>query len=143
MITDAAFVSDIANEWSVVEQLRRQWNIVRMIPGGFGGSAAVSFAPRDEFYNLPLVLVYCTLDNVLGELIRQGTVTCIRGNCFKLGDKMVSARGAIPWLDYDLIDAGREARNRLAHESQLVSKQDCIEYIEAIGAQLRAWNIIS
>ena len=139
MITDAAFVSDIVNEWSAIAQLRRQWNRTTMV-GAMGGSTVVSFAPRDEFYNLPLVLAYCTLDNVLGELVEQGTIPRTRRNM--LGDKMVSAKDVLPWIDYALIDTGRRARNDLAHKSQLVGKQDCITYVEAIGAQLRAWNIV-
>ena len=80
MNADAAFVSEIVNEWSAIDQRRRQWNRVIMMSGGSaGGDAAVSFAPRDEFYHLPLVLAYCTLDNVLRELIKQGTGTCIKG----------------------------------------------------------------
>ena len=141
MITDTVFKSDIAKEWSTILALKG-WGPVRTLATG-GGAVAVNFTPPEEFYNLLLVLAYCTLDNVLGELIRQGTVVCLKKQCFQLGDKMESAKSVIPWLDYNLINTGRTARNDLAHKSKIASKKDCLKYVEAVGQQLKAWNIIS
>jgi hypothetical protein len=91
------------------------------------------------------VLAYCTLDYVLGQFILEGIFTCTKknNNCFMLSDKMKSAKSAISWVDYNLVDRGREVRNDLAHKSKVASKVDCIKYIDAVEAELRSWKLIS
>ena len=106
-----------------------------MLPG-FGTFTAPS---REVYHNLPLVLAYAVLDQVLNELRDQGTFT---SQTQKMGDKMNASRKALPWQDYKSVDDGREARNNLAHEAQLVSKADCLRFIDAIEAELKAWSIL-
>jgi len=104
----------------------------------------INETPPDEFYNLPLVLAYATLDSVLGQLLIEGAFPCIAGRkkCFNLGEKMMSAKNAIKWLDYDTVDAGRLARNHLAHRNAMASHDDCLRYINAIGVELKNWGLV-
>ncbi len=94
--------------------------------------------PEDS-YNLPLVLAYAVLDRVLRELRDQGAFTC---NTWKLGAKMAASQNVLPWQDYHLVDNGRVARNYLAHKAKLLSKADCLQFIDAIESELTAWNIV-
>ena len=134
MIRDQQAKSEIAQDWRAVRKLR---NPVRtsVLPG-FG---VIVEEPVHDFYNLPLVLAYAVLDQVLNELRDQSE---FRSKNSKLGTKMFASRKALPWQDYGLVDNGREARNDLAHEAKLLSKADCLRYIDAIESELRAWNIV-
>ncbi len=55
---------------------------------------------------------------------------------------MNTSRKVLPWQDYKSVDEGRNKRNDLAHEAQLVSKADCQRFIDAIEAELMAWGIV-
>ena len=55
---------------------------------------------------------------------------------------MGASQKLLPWQNYDLVDNGRVARNDLAHEAKLSSKADCLRFINAIEAELKAWGII-
>jgi len=104
----------------------------------------LSTAPQDELFNLTLVLAYAVLDQVLDELIAQGIFSCAPSRRPPmLGAKMAASKGSLPWQDYDLIEAGRAARNSLAHEGKLLSKADCIAYVAALEVELEAWSILS
>src|SRR5439155_17739054 len=110
----------IDQQWTTIAYLM-DYNKSRLI----GGTVTTDAAP-DIFYNLPLVLVYCTLDDALGQFITEGTVICKKKNrCFNLGDKMEAAKTTIIWKNYDLVDQGREARNDVAHRSVMLDKYTC------------------
>ena len=94
--------------------------------------------PEDS-YNLPLILAYAVLDQVLSELRDQGEFTC---KAWQLGKKMPASQNALPWQDYDLVKSGKNARNDLAHEAKLLGKTDCLRFIHAIGFELKAWGIV-
>jgi len=111
----------------------RQW----LIPG----DGVINETPPEDFYNLPFLLAYAVLDQVLDELMDQGVFQCVQKRPF-LGDKMVVSRNRLPWLDYDLVDLGRKARNDLAHEAKLLGKSQCFAFIDAIEAELKAWGIL-
>ncbi|MDO8336096.1 MAG: hypothetical protein Q7T74_04955 [Candidatus Saccharibacteria bacterium] len=59
-----------------------------------------------------------------------------------LGNKMVASRAFLPWQDYNTIDAGKNARNSLAHEAQLLSKTQCLMFIDGIDRELQAWGVL-
>ncbi len=106
-----------------------------MTPGGF----VIDEQRPEDSYNLPFVLAYAVLDQVLNELRTQGAFTC---KTRKLGDKMTASQNVLPWQDYDLVNNGRVARNDLAHEAQLLSKVDCLRFIDAIESELKTWGIV-
>jgi hypothetical protein len=127
--------NEIAQEWATVKRLCR---------GGHGsivrGGTFVQFNPPEGFRNLPLVLGYAVLDQVLNILISEGLFSC---NSWMLGPKMEASETVLPWHNYALVDAGKAARNRLAHEGKLLDDGQCLVFIEAIEAELKAWDVIT
>jgi hypothetical protein len=132
---DPRIKRDIEQPWKVVRFLCRGSHRQAQLPGG----PFINETPLDEHYNLPFVLAFAVLDQVLDELIAQGLFKP-RGTL--LGAKMDASRGALPWQGYDLVWDGKEKRNDLAHEAKLLKKADCLRYVDAIEAELRAWNVI-
>ena len=109
------------------------------------GGVYINETPPEEFFNLPLVLAYALLDEVLAELIGQGVFVCSpRGKApALLGAKMSASKGALPWIDYAAVEAGKEARNELAHQGKLLPRQECFRLIDLIGAELVAWSVLA
>jgi len=133
MIRDSRARAVITQDWAGVEKLSKADD------GYFYLDVFVSGTRLDESYNLPFLLAYSVLDQVLTELRQQGEFQC---TSWFLGAKMSASRDHLPWKDYDLADSGREARNLLAHEAVLLSKADCLKYIDAVRAELKAWAVI-
>jgi hypothetical protein len=135
MIADPAVKAELSQEWSVVEGLRN-WSHGYLIPGG----GYVNETPPIEFYNLPLVLAYCALDDFLIQCTKENFFPAPARN--QLGARMHASISAISWVDSKLVDQGRTARNDLAHKAKIVTKADCLKYIDAIGSEFRSWGII-
>ena len=137
MINDQGVKSAIARDWRVVRRFcegsHRQW----LSPGG----GFINETPPEDFYNLPFLLAYAILDQVLDELLDQGAFQCHMKRPL-LGDKMFASRELIPWRDYDLVNTGRRARNELAHEAKLLPRDQCFAFIDAIEAELKGWGIL-
>jgi hypothetical protein len=92
MITDAKVRADIGEQWQTVQKLSR--GVIRTT-GVLGGT--ISETPLDEHFNLPFVLAFAVLDQVLSELITEKVFSCSR---WQLGAKMLASKGAISWKDY-------------------------------------------
>lgn len=103
------------------------------------GTVMYTETPPVEIYNLPLVLAYCILEDVLDALITQGIVKCTSP---KIGPRMIASQNHIQWKDYKTVDEGRDKRNQLAHEGKLLPKADCLKFVNAIGDELKAWKIL-
>jgi hypothetical protein len=90
----------------------------------------IAETPPDEIYNLPLILAYAVLDQVLNELMCQGSFSPPvnkKGATIRipaLGVKMAASKAGLQWMDYDLVAEGKNARNQLAHEAMLLSRAD-------------------
>ena len=135
MIRNRQAKSEIAQDWRVVRKLCAGSHRQSFLPG-FG---YISETRPADSYNLPLVLAYAVLDLVLRELRDQGEFTC---KAWQLGKKMAASQNALPWQDYDLVNNGRDARNDLAHQAKLLSKADCLRFIDAVESELKAWSIV-
>ena len=59
-----------------------------------------------------------------------------------LGPKLEASKTVLPWQNYALVDAGKTARNDLAHKGRLVDDGQCLVFVEAIEAELQAWGVI-
>ena len=135
MITDKAIKSNIAQQWTAVEKLCDR---VHRSYQSEGGTFINETRPSDS-YNLPFVLGYAVLDQVLTELRNQGLFKA----GIQLGDKMRASKHVIPWQDYaEVCTRGRLARKKLTHKAEQLSEADCRRYIAAIGNELRAWGIV-
>lgn len=137
MVLDPKARFEFAQEWAAVRTLcagsHRQYQI--------GGGPFINETPPESFYNLPFLLAFAVLDQVLSELIDQGTIQCQKRRPL-LGDKMAASANAIPWQDYALVDRGKTARNELAHDATLLGKADCFRYIDAIENEFKAWSVL-
>jgi hypothetical protein len=123
--------AEIVQSWKAVQDLCAR---------GHRGYFGVFGPATPEFWNLPFVLAYAVLDDVLGAMIDDGVFNC-PGKPL-LGTKMKDSRPALTWQNYALVEAGKGARNDVAHEAKLASEEDCLKYIAAVGAELKAWKII-
>lgn len=133
MIADADVLDDIATQWGVIRGLMRSGPSFQL-PG-----YRVQMPRDDESFNLPLVLGYALLEQVLDTLRGQGVFSC---TSWKLEKNMAASRDLLPWQDYATVDAGRVARNDLAHRAALIPKNQCHLYVNAIGNEFRAWGLI-
>jgi hypothetical protein len=138
MINDPLMLSEIGKQWAAVRTLCRGSHRQIVMPG----AGTYCETPPDELFNLPLVLAYGVMDQVLDELILQGTFPNPSGRKPPLGAKMDASRAHPSWLDYAQIELGKKARNDVAHEGTLFPKADCLRFIDAIERQLKAWGII-
>ena len=137
MINDKKTRDAILENWAGVRKLRAHESFCPLIPGS-GIINAGSFMP-DTFWNLPFLLAYSVLDEVLTVLRDQGEFQC---KSWMLGAKIAASQAHLPWQDYDLVDEGRDARNGLAHQAVIVPKKKCFAYIDAIEAELLAWAVL-
>lgn len=96
--------------------------------------------PPEVFYNLPLILAYCSLDEVLTTLSGQGLFPLPKGAM--LGTKMQRAKNVLPWIDYKAVVNGKRARNDLAHKAVLLSKTKCLRFVGVVERELRAWAVL-
>jgi hypothetical protein len=55
---------------------------------------------------------------------------------------MRSSRAALPWVNWSLVDSGREDRNRCVHQRAYMSHAKCRNYIAAIEVELVAWGVL-
>ena len=134
MIRDQDVRSVIARDWEGIRRL-----CTRSQEPVFVLDKIVDQPRSDESYNLPFLLVYGVLDEVLTELRDQGQFSCPSR---QLGHKMAASRNHLPWDNYDLVDQGRNARNRLAHDTVLLSKCDCLKYVDAVESELHMWGVM-
>ena len=103
----------------------------------------INETPPEQLYNLPFVLAYAALDEVLGELVKQGTVPRQKKARPLLGAKMEASRSVLPWRNYVLVESGKAARNDLAHNAKLLDKAACFKFIDAIEAELKYWGVLA
>lgn len=139
MINDSFLLYNICKSWEGVHKLKYSHRLVTLIPGA--GLIGTGSFINSDFWNLPFILSYSILDEVLIILKDQGVYQCNKRSPM-LGKKMEASRNYIPWQDYDLVSDGRKARNKLAHEAILLPKRQCFIYIDAIEVELKAWRIL-
>lgn len=137
MIRNMVVKSDIARQWVALRTLCLGSHRSSGTPVGF-----INETPPEEFYNLPFVLAYAVLDQVLDELIDQGAFKKPRGRRPMLGAKMTASAADLQWTDYDLVAKGKDARNDPAHEAKLLAKADCFRFVDAVESELKAWGVI-
>jgi len=55
---------------------------------------------------------------------------------------MWSSKNALPWVDIEKVDEGRERRNDVAHERKFLPRRECQKYIDAIEDELVPWKVL-
>jgi hypothetical protein len=137
MIKDSNALSSLQAEWLGVRRMRDRMKL--LLVSTFAGGAFTAPALGGVVYNLPLLLAFDVLGQVLTALKDQGTFNC-RNN--HLGPLVDAAKATLPWLDWQQIRDGVRRRNEVAHDGKLHDAQSCNADITAIGEQLVAWGVI-
>jgi hypothetical protein len=144
MKLSSATVEKLRVEWDGVVQMRTRMESIVM--GTFAGGSPLSgfsslagFAVRDIVYNLPLLLAFDVLKQVLAKARDESLFVCSRN---QLGDLMESGKDFLPWIDWDALREGVRRRNAVAHDGELFDGKQCLKDIGSVEAQLVAWNII-
>lgn len=139
MIKDQTALQNLANAWRDVRS--RQDFMKRHLLGSMGGIGSLpSIFLADPVYNLVLLYAFAVLDEVLRQLRDEGNFS---SKTTKLGDLMHSSKTILPWLDFNLVDMGRERRNEIAHHSATIPRGECWQYIDAIETELKSWQIVN
>lgn len=121
---------------------KRDWEVVRKLCAGspqyfLPSGAIINESTQEDFYNVPFLLAYGVLEQALTKLIehkpeKNKTLFC----------RMETSKNHLTWQNYAVVDAGRIARNDLAHKAKLLGQAECFAYIDAIEAELKAWGVL-
>ena len=137
MIQDQSILQDVRAEWAFV---RRAQNMMAL---GHNSSLVGGFPTTQDFknatYSLCLLFAFSVLERVLAQLKNEGMFSC---GSRQLGCLMAASRSNLAWVDYALVDQARVARNRVAHHYEWPDRIDCWKYLDAIEAELKAWQIV-
>ncbi len=106
----------------------------------FAFDAKKSPAFGDILYNLPFLLAFDVLKQVLLQARDEGRFT---GSRPQLGDLIDSAKNSLPWIDWQCLREGVKRRNEVVHDSKLFGDLQCLQDIAHIEVQLLAWGIIN
>lgn len=137
MIVDPNSLATFQAEWQGVIQMRERMR--HLVVSTFAFDAKKSPAFGDLFYNLPFLLAFDVLKQVLLQAREEGLFTASR---HRLSDLMDSAKGALSWVDWQHLHEAVKRRNEVAHNGKLFGDIQCLQDIADIEAQLVAWNII-
>ena len=148
MINDTTTLESLMQEWEGVKKNQQKVGTAIRAAGARGTMEAVAVLAqrggvRDICYSLVLVLAYGVLQDTLYALRDEGHFQAGKpGTLAPLGALMKSSQGNIPWVDFATVDEGRDKRNDVAHNAQVLPHNECEKYIDAIEQELRGWNIL-
>ncbi len=138
MISDPVARYSIAEQWATVIKLAAHDAFQRMTPGG----VLINYGPPPGgYYNLPLILAYCVLDEFLTAAIGEGVFSAPAAAM--LGRKMHASLPNVTWLDFGGVDLGREKRNDVAHKGLLLDRDECRRIVALVGQELAGWGLVS
>jgi len=124
--------------------LVREWESVRLtlalVKSNMNGALSAGGSTRfaDLSYSLVLPFAFSVLQEVLVELRDEGIFSCDSG---LLEPLMQCSRTSLPWVDYRTIRIGSEVMSDFARNQKIPATAMTWKYIDAIEAQLVAWNI--
>ena len=137
MIVNTAAGAALSTEWTgAVRMLDRMKNLV---VGSFVGHGMATPGIAMVIYNLPLLLAFDVLKQVLVQARDEKSFTCSGS---RLGALMDSAKDSLPWIDWNGLREGVRRRNEVAHDGKLFVSAQAIQDFESVEAQLVAWGII-
>ena len=138
MIVNPSAVTPIQIEWQGVIRMRER--IGHLVLSTFAFDVSRSPAFGDVLYNLPFLLAFDVLKQVLLQARAAGLIT---GSGQRLADLIESAKSSLPWMDWDGLHEAVKRRNEVVHDGKLYGDAQCLEDISAIEAQLAAWAVIT
>jgi hypothetical protein len=128
----------------LLRALVREWEGVRLtlalVKSNMNGALSSGGSTRftDLSYSLVLPFAFSVLQQVLVELRDEGIFACDSG---LLEPLMHCSRTSLPWMDYRTIRIGSEVSNDFVRNQKIPSTAMTWKYIDAIEAELVAWNI--
>jgi hypothetical protein len=138
MITDPTALQDARDAWEFVRSSRN------VIVGNCNvATLAVGFNQvgiRDLCFNLLLASAFSVLEDVLRQLRDEGKFS---GNDNRLGPLMSNSLSTLTWVDWALVDAGRNDRNHSVHARTYLANGKSRDYIAAIERELVAWGVLT
>ena len=138
MIVNPNSLAALQDEWKGVVRMRERMKLLVVVT--FASAAFTGPALGEVLYNLPLLLAFDVLKQVLIQAKEDGQFICPRN---QLGNLMESAKVALPWIDWESLREGVRRRNEVAHDGKLFDSTQCLQDIANIEAQLISWGIIN
>jgi len=138
MIVNPGSLATLQAEWNGVVQMRERMQ--QLVLSTFAFDAKKSPAFGDIFYNLPFLLAFNVLKQVLLQARDEGRFIGPRP---QLGSLIDSAKNSLPWINWQCLREGVQRRNELTHNGRLCGDVQCLQDIADIEAQLLAWGIIT
>jgi len=138
VIRDPNALAEIQQNWAGVEILRSRLQVSAAASVGIVGGR-FPFALSNAAHNLPFIHAYSVLNDVLKQLADEGHFNC---KSIFLGALLKKSEQVLRWQNFPLINAGANGRNDVAHRGQLLDRDDCWKYVDAVKAQLSAWAVL-
>jgi len=144
MIQDMPTLERLRKEWEGVRSNHRKIRSAISVTGASAAIGAVSLLTRpqglaDLCQSLVVVLAYGVLERTL-EAIRDESH--FSSNARFLGGIMEDSQQTINWINFALVNEGKNKRNDIAHRSEILPRAKSEEYIDAIEAELRGWGVL-
>jgi len=137
MVTDTPELENLRQEWAGVRRMLQR--VQSLCLTTFADAAIAATALPKIVYNLPLLLAFDVLRQVLRQLRNEGKFTCPQS---QLGSLVEASKAALPWLDWQAVRDGVHRRNGVAHDGELFDSDTCLADITRIEQQLFAWGVI-
>jgi hypothetical protein len=138
MIVNPNSLATLKTQWQGVVQMRDR--IRNLVVSTFALDVRKSPIFGDIFYNLPYLLAFDVLKQVLIQASEEGQITGSRGH---LGDLMDSAKTSLQWVDWECLRDAVNRQSKVALEGKLFGDVQCLYDIAVIETQLIAWDIIA
>ena len=138
MIMNLNSVATLQAEWDGAVRMRDR--IRHLVISTFAFDAKKSPAFGDLLYNLPFLLAFSVLKEVLLQAREEGRFTSSRP---QLGDLIDSAKNSLPWIDWQCLREAVKRRNEVMQNGRLLGDVQCLQDIAEVEAQLIAWDIIA
>ena len=139
MIQENTIKQEIQDEWKGVRSFQSRIQAHLNVSGGMGLVGA-THQLRNISHNLTLLFAFSVLERTLKQLRDENIFTEGRNGLKAL---MYSSRPNIPWQDFTLIDEAREERNKVAHDQEILEREECWRYIDGIENELVAWRVVT
>jgi len=136
-VQDPVELKKLRESWKRVRQIQDQ--IARNLASGSLGVMGVSDEFRNLSYSVAVLFAFSVLEDTLKQLAKEGVLNSRNRGLKRL---MKSSNRVLPWVDYRLVNRGRNDRNKIAHMREFFPRKKCWEYIDAIEKELIAWEVL-
>jgi len=137
MIVNPNSLATLQAEWNGAVRMRDR--VRHLVISTFAFDAKKSPAFGDLLYNLPFLLAFDVLKQVLLQAKEDGQFTSSQP---QLSDLIDGAKNSLQWIDWQCLREAVKRRNEVTHDGKLLGDVQCLQDIADIEAQLVVWGII-